>query len=163
MSCNRLEASLMEYLDGRLPAGERAVVDKHLASCEECAARVEGFRAVSRSLDAWEAPEVSPWFDARLRGRMAEEAARSWSLPSLRALLRPVYALGLAAMVLVGSLVVWNTRPSPPVQKAENAKPAAAAEAERLDEIMPVVEDYDILANFDMLAELKPAPGRNKL
>ncbi len=152
----------MEYMDGRLPDQERAEVDQHLASCRECAIRLEGFRTVSLRLDGWEAPEVSPWFNARLRQRIAEETVWSrWGLAGLRSLLRPAYAYAMAAILVVGSLVVWNTRPAPPVQKAQAPKAAAAsAAAQRLDEIMPVVDDYDILANFDMLGELKPAKSK---
>ena len=156
----------MEYLDGRLAAGDRATLERHLASCAACAERLEGFRAVSTALGAWEAPEVSPWFDARLRRRIAAgEAAGPWWWPGrLRLALRPAYALGLAAVLLAGSLVIWNRRPASVAHNAPAPKPQAV-EKQRLEEIMPVVDDYDILANFDVLADLKPAKSvvKNKL
>ena len=161
MTCDRLEALWIEYLDGRLAAGDRATLERHLASCAGCAERVRDFRAVSAALDSWEAPEVSPWFDARLRRRIAAEAAGPWGwLGRLRAALRPAYALGLAAVLLAGSLVIWNRRPALVAHNAPAPKPTAV-EKQRLEEIMPVVEDYDILANFEMLGELKQE--KNKL
>ncbi|MCC6536021.1 MAG: zf-HC2 domain-containing protein [Bryobacterales bacterium] len=35
--CNEVLARLSAYLDGELPAGERAQVDAHLAACPNCA------------------------------------------------------------------------------------------------------------------------------
>ena len=159
MNCNSLEALLIEYLDGRLAAANRAAVEEHLGSCAACAGRVEGFRVVSRSLEGWEAPEISPWFQTRLRQRIAQEAERRSWLGSLRLLLRPAYALGIAAILLAGSLVLWNARPAS--SRLTPAPQPSALEQQRVDEIMPVVDDYEILAHFEILGELKQE--KNKL
>lgn len=163
MNCEGLETRLIEYLDGRLDGQDKAAVERHLASCAGCAARAEGFRSVFLSLDAWEAPEISPWFNARLRRRIAaEEERRSWR-GRLGVLLRPVHALGMAGgvavVLLAGALVMWNTRRTPLVVNQPVPQPAAVEH--RMEEIIPVVEDYEILANFDMLGELKRE--KNKL
>jgi anti-sigma factor RsiW len=41
-------AVLMDYLEGVLPAGLKADVDEHVASCERCAAYVASYRETPR-------------------------------------------------------------------------------------------------------------------
>ncbi len=164
MNCHKLDSVLIEYLDGRLPARERAGVERHLASCPECAGYARDFRSVFSSLEAWKAPEVSPWFYARLRQRIAvaeAEAAerRTWR-GLVRLVRRPVYGWAMAGVVLAASFVVWNARQAAPVRNAPATR-AVAAERPRMDEIIPVVDDYEIVADFDLLGELKH--DKNKL
>src|SRR5574341_2381839 len=98
MNCEKLEGLLIEYLDGVLNPAGRATVETHLAACAGCRERVESFRAVSRALDAWETPEVSPWFNARLHAKIAEsESKASWP-DALRASLKPSYTMALAVV-----------------------------------------------------------------
>ena len=120
MNCHRLETLLIEYVDGRLAAAGRTTVEDHLKSCAGCRTRVEDFRSLSQVLDAWEAPEISPWFNARLRRRIAAKEAEGWGWGGwwvwserLRFLLHPGYAAAMGVMVVAGSLAVWNARPAP--------------------------------------------------
>ena len=155
MNCHQLETSLIEYVDGKLAAASRSTVEDHLRSCAGCRARVEGFRSVSQVLDGWDAPETSPWFTARLRQRIAALEAASWGwrtwrawAEQLRFLLAPGYATAMGFMIVAGSLAVWNTRPAP-------APRAPVVAQHRTEEITPAVDDYEILADFDVLSDLE--------
>jgi hypothetical protein len=49
----------------------------HLESCEACRTELAELRSTYALLDAWTAPEPSPYFDSRLQARLREaEAAR---------------------------------------------------------------------------------------
>lgn len=151
MNCHQLETLLIEYVDGRLAAAaSRTSVEDHLRTCAGCRARVEGFRSVSQVLDGWEAREISPWFTARLRQRIAVQEAASWRAwaEGLRLLLHPGYATAMGFLIVAGSLAVWNTRPA-------SAPKAPIVAQQRIEETTPVVNDYEILADFDVLSDLE--------
>jgi anti-sigma factor RsiW len=140
MSCSRMESKILGYIDGRLKEGERREVEKHLAGCAVCRLRVNEFRAVSGLLDELPVIEPSPEFDLRVHARVAAEPVkRDWWAAFLPA---PRVAFA-AAMLLLAS--VWIGRYSNPSQ------PQIAQED------IPVLENYDVISNFDPLTEL-PQP-----
>jgi anti-sigma factor RsiW len=145
MTCERLETELIAYLDGRVDPARRREVEDHLAVCADCGARAAGFHRVSRLLDDYPAADPSPFFDARLRGRLAAEPRpRWWSLW----IPQPRLALATAALLALG---LWVSA-FPPV-----APPPTAAQAEeefRMINDMHVLENYEVLADFDALSEL---------
>jgi hypothetical protein len=47
----------------------------HLSSCEPCSTELKELRATYALLDAWPAPEPSPYFDSRLQARLREATA----------------------------------------------------------------------------------------
>jgi anti-sigma factor RsiW len=47
----------------------------HLAACEACRTELEELRSTYALLDAWPAPEPTPYFDSRLQARLREAAA----------------------------------------------------------------------------------------
>ncbi len=147
MNCSKLETVWLPYLDGKLSAQERALVDAHLTACADCAARLEGFHAVSNALESWEAPAPSAWFDVRLRHRIAAEAAPRgfWGWLGLPV---PSFPLGVAAMLFLASLLVWSggTREALPEQLVTDVK---------MDELLHVMEEVELLNDFDVLGELK--------
>ncbi|PYT81524.1 MAG: hypothetical protein DMG40_08920 [Acidobacteria bacterium] len=138
MSCSRMEKKILGYLDRRLKESERLEVEKHLAGCAACRLRVNGFRAVNGLLDELPTIEPSPAFDLRVHARVAAEPMKhSWRawFPS------PRVAIVAAALVVA---TVWvSTRPT-------NTQPQIAQ-----DDI-PVLENMDVLSNFDVLTELPP-------
>ena len=138
MSCSRMENKILGYVDGRLKEGERLEVDKHLAACAACRLRVNEFRTVSSLLDELPMIEPSPGFDMRVRARVAAEPVKqSWWAWF------PAPRVAFAASVL-GLATIWvATRPNNPPQIAQ--------------EDIPVLENYDVLSNFEPLTEL-PAP-----
>jgi len=154
MSCERMESRILGYVDGRLKARDAREVETHLEACATCRLRVNEFRAVSGLLDELPMIEPSPAVDARVRARVAAEPVKqSWL-----SLLTPSPRVAFAAAMLVASIVYVGTRPGqqPPLNPANN--PVAAPEAIAND--MPVLENYDVLANFEALTDL-PDPIQN--
>ena len=75
--CNRVLASLTEYLDGRMTGVEMQRIDAHLDSCPGCAREFETQRAVQGSL-AWLGPVPAPAdLPLRIRVALSQESARS--------------------------------------------------------------------------------------
>ena len=150
MSCGRMEKQMMPYVDGRLKISEQREVEAHLAACPGCRLRVNEFRAVSGLLDELPLIEPSSAFDARVRARVAAEPVKqSWwaeFLPSPRAV--------LAASMLVLATIWISSRPVTQV----NNTTGAGSTAQAIDpNDLPVLENYDVLANFEPLTEL-PQP-----
>jgi anti-sigma factor RsiW len=139
MSCGRMENRILPYVDGRLKEGERLEMDKHLAACAACQLRVNEFRAVTGLLD--ELPVIAPSeaFDLRVHARVAAEPAKqswwAWFTPSPRVALA-------ASLLLLATVWIGTQSPNQPQIAQED---------------IPVLENYDVLSNFDPLTEL-PQP-----
>src|ERR1700682_4597385 len=140
MSCGRMEKKIMGYVDGRLKEGERLEMEKHLSRCAPCQLRVNEFRAVNVLLDEVPMIEPSAAFDVRVWARVAAEPAKqswgAWFAPAARAAVA-------AAMVWLGS------RPAEPSLNA--------SEVEKINQNLPVLENFDVLSNFAPLTDL-PQP-----
>lgn len=149
MTCDRMEQGLIPYLDGRANAAQRREVEEHLAVCPDCGARAAGFQRVSSLLEEYPATEASPYFDARLRSRLAAEPRRRWWSAWIP---QPRLALATAALVVFGAWIAVVPPDVPP------PSPAQAEEDFRVIKDMHVLENYDVLSNFDALSEL-PAEG----
>ena len=108
-TCNAHLADLL--LDDGYTAAHPEFAD-HLAECSACRAELSGLRATFALLDEWTAPEPSPYFDAKVRGRLREaeaappeglwERTRAFFLFSTGRHLRPVMTGALAVLMLVG-------------------------------------------------------------
>jgi anti-sigma factor RsiW len=132
-----MENRILPYVDGRLKEGERLEMEKHLAACTACQLRVNEFRAVTGLLDELPVIQPSEAFDLRVHARVAAEPVKqSWWASFM-----PAPRVALAASMLLLATVWIGTR-SNPVPIAQ-------------DDI-PVLENYDVLANFDPLTELPP-------
>ncbi len=153
MSCSRMEKKMMPYVDGRLKASEQREVEAHLAVCAACRVRVSEFRAVSGLLD--ELPQIEPSgaFDARVRARVAAEPVKqSWW-----AVFAPSPRAALAASMLLLATIWIGSRPGPTGDHSQNVavNPAGIDPND-----LPVLENYDILANFEPLTDLpQPVQG----
>ena len=156
MNCSNMEQRLIAYVDGRATVGERREVETHLAECAACRERAEQFRSLFGVMDEWQAPPISPSFDAAVRARVAQLPARgsfwAWLMPSPRA------AFALSAVVL---LSVWlsSVRPTR-APEAAVAQVQSSGEAEfKMIEDLPALENYDVISNFDALSDLPAAPA----
>ena len=151
MSCSRMEKQMMPFVDGRLKISEQREVEAHLAACAACRLRVNEFRAVSGLLD--ELPQIEPSgaFDARVRARVAAEPVKQnwWAVfaPSPRA----AFA---ASMLLLATIWIGSRPPT-------DHSPNVAVNPANIDpNDLPVLENYDILANFEPLTDLpQPVQG----
>lgn len=149
MSCERIESRILSYIDGRLKESERPEVEKHLASCSACQLRVEEFRAVSGLLDELPVIQPSPAFDARVRAMVAAEPVKQSWWAWLHVSPRVAFA---ASMLLLAALWLgFYQRPAPPLPWSN---PQVADEEMMQD--LPVLEDHDVLSNFEPLKELPP-------
>lgn len=142
MSCSRMENKILGYVDGRLKASEHAEMEKHLATCSACSLRVNEFRAVSGLLDELPQIEPSAAFDVRVRALVAAEPVKqswwAWFAPSVR----PAFA---ACLLLIAVLWVGMRQEVSPMNEAQ------------IQQDLPVLENYDVLSNFEPLADL-PQP-----
>jgi anti-sigma factor RsiW len=145
MSCNRMESRILAYVDGRLKAGEQREVEAHLAECAACRVRVNEFRAVWGLLE--ELPQIEPSgaFDARVRARVAAEPVKqswwAWLAPSPRV----AFA---ASMLLLATVWIGSRAGNSPVMGP------AIDPAEQIASDLPVLENYDVLSNFEALTDL---------
>ena len=151
MSCDRIESRILPYVDGRLKASEQREVEAHLAECPACRVRVSEFRAVSGLLDELPKIEPSGAFDARVRARIADEPVKqswwAWLAPSPR--------VAFAASLLLLATVWVGSRPGTPGGRPNVATSDPLVIIDSND--LPVLENYDVLANFEPLTDL---PGQ---
>ena len=88
------------------PAAASPAAREHVAACAECGQELHELQATMQAMDAWEAPEPTPYFDTRLAARLREEKANPpaslWERMRARLLygsnlqLRPIAAGALA-------------------------------------------------------------------
>ena len=139
------EGTLHAYLDGeleRIQPGAAAVLEAHLARCEECRARFEEARAVrdraSRILEHAGAPQVDvPPFDAVLRRARGGAGAAGTAGAGRR---RPLLPLAWAASIALALAGGWWAR-----EMALGPVPVSSLSLESAD--------------LDAVAEAPPAPA----
>lgn len=75
MSCKTCQTHLPDLLleDGYEAAHPE--IAAHLKECANCAKELSELRSTMEVMDAWTAPEPSPYFDSRLRARVREASA----------------------------------------------------------------------------------------
>ena len=103
-----------EELAGLLlePETASAEVRKHVAECDGCRRELEELKATMGLMDAWQAPEPSPFFYTRLNARMREErqaAPVGWFarfkaslVYGSRTHMKPLAAMAMTVVLLVG-------------------------------------------------------------
>jgi hypothetical protein len=151
MSCEKMESRILSYMDGRLKENERPEVEKHLASCAACQLRVEEFRAVSGLLDELPVIEPSPEFDARVHALVAAEPVKrqsSWAWLTVS----PRVAFAASMLLLAALWMGFYPRPQQVLPWGGNPQMAD----EQMMQDLPVLEDHDVLSNFEPLKELPP-------
>jgi len=164
MTCQQIESFLLPYLDGKLSAHQQRLVEAHLQACALCGERVKGFADVSGLLEEWAAVEPSPFFNTRLEQRLAEEAAsgggwKNWLRRlALLPIPNPVFAMALLIVVSMATVLLQHsTAPTQELASQQTRVETAALSGE--DEVflyrdLAVLEDWEVLRNFDVLQEL---------
>ncbi|HVT96397.1 MAG TPA: hypothetical protein VHE33_02755 [Acidobacteriaceae bacterium] len=132
MICREVKESLPDLL--LAPKQASAEVRAHVDGCAECARELKELEATLSLMDAWDAPEVSPYFDTRMAVLLREEqqsAPAGW-LERMRARLtfgnrvnlRPLMAGAMALVVAagVGTYVGFGgfSPTKPPVQQVQS-------------------------------------------
>jgi anti-sigma factor RsiW len=150
MGCERMESRILGYVDGRLKENDRLDLEKHLADCGPCRLRVNEFTAVSGLLSDLPLIEPSPAFDMRVHARVAAEPQPKvdrWAW--LRVSPRIAFA---ASMLLLMALWLGYRNGTPIV-------PVIPDNDQAMMQDLPVLEDHDVLQNFEPLKDL-PAPAQ---
>jgi hypothetical protein len=155
MNCNEIRERLLDLAAGVDPGTPE--IGQHMASCADCAGKIEELRQTMALLDEWKAPEPSPFFDTRLQARLRQEAAAphaAW----FNWLRRPALVFSLAAVLVVGSVIAGSRSylfqtgeiaTNPPVPAAP-ARPGSA-----VGDLQALERNNDLYADFDMLDELQ--------
>ena len=114
------------------PAAVSSAAREHVAACADCSQELDELRATMAAMDAWEAPEPTPYFDTRLAARLREvkenppaglwERMRGRLLYGSNLQLRPVAAGALALLLLMGGgTAVWVQHGAQPPARQESA------------------------------------------
>ena len=168
MNCSQIEMNAIAYLDGKLARAKADAFRRHLAECSPCAERLRAFSDVSSLMDSWAPVEPSASFNARLQQRILSEPAAqgSWLdrlslwLPAKNPLGNPALAGALLGMI-VFAVGLARYAPGTSVSFAPNTTDTAVvASFEGTDELalyqdLPVLENLELLANFEVLQELQ--------
>jgi predicted anti-sigma-YlaC factor YlaD len=170
---------LFAYVHKLLEPREEQEVQGHLGRCSACRGTVAECQKLDDLLSEWKPTEPSPWFDARVRTAVALDDRA----PSRHLLLGPRWSRWLAPALVAVTVVVTSvvilrvrgahesrqgvaqqptqgTQPLAVAQGSKHAPRNPRAQADKgeeelsLYENLPVLEDYDMLANFDVLSEL---------
>jgi anti-sigma factor RsiW len=144
-----MESRILGYVDGRLKESERLDVEKHLAGCAPCRVRVHEFSAVSGLLNDLPLIEPSAEFDTRVYARVAAEpqAKSSWW-----AWLHVSPRIAFAASMLLLMALWLGYRNGTPIA------PVIPDNDQAMMQDLPVLEDHDVLQNFEPLKDLPPGP-----
>lgn len=156
MICRKYKDELMDLLLD--PQHASAEARQHVSECAECSEELRGLQSTLGVLDAWEAPEISPFFDSRMAALLREEQraepagfferVRDRLLFGNPVNLRPVLAGALAAVLLVGGgLYAGLTqlhKPAPPVKAS-----ATVQDLQSLDENSQVFQQLNSLDQGD--------------
>lgn len=174
MNCKELEVTAIAYLDGKLPPRQREAVESHLEGCSACRERIQGFSGVLGILSEWEDIRPSPFFHTRLARRIEQEAASEGWWGSLRQgwlfrpLANPVFAAALVAVVALAVVLLRYSpapletmTPEPPLPRV-TAVSTVGVDDPTFYSKMPMLEDWDVLRNFEVLQELSDTPPANQ-
>jgi hypothetical protein len=148
MSCTKILSGILPYIDGQLQAKGRAEIEKHLAACASCRLRMEQFRAVAALLDQLPVIEPSLAFDVRVRALAAGAVIKQGWWPSLK--VSPRVALAASVLLLAALWIGFYERPRTPTLPWSDPQIAD----EQMIQDLPVLEDHDVLSNFEPLREL---------
>lgn len=149
MNCERFRDQMLDALEGPAPAE----LEEHVRACGACAQELESLKKTSALLEEWPAPEVSPFFDSRLRARLREQAAApaGW----FEWLRKPALAAAFALLVAVGVGLLIPGAPQPPVAQIPAQSHAARVDSgSAVTDLQTLDQNQDLYANFDLLDEI---------
>ena len=153
--CTAMETKLAEMLLD--PEAAPAKVKTHVAECESCRKELEELRATMGLMDAWTAPEPSPYFMTRLNARMREEREaprQSWWErlraryaygPQMHA--RPLAAMALTVMLFVGGGAYLGMTNLEKTQPPPQPNAAVVHDLQTLDSNAQVLDQLEAISD----------------
>ncbi len=158
MNCRITNENLMDLLSDETSSSPAlSEARSHVAACAACEQKLAEMRSTMALLDAWEAPEPSPYFNARMSAllRAEREAEPAGFFERLRARLlfgsnmhlRPVAAGALALLLLIGGGTYagfMNTAPAPAAHTS-----ATIRDLQSLDDNSQVFQQLNALDQQD--------------
>jgi len=160
MNCNQIRELLPDLAAGMDASMPEPEVEKHIASCADCAAHLRDLQKTMALLDEWQAPDPSPYFDTRLQARLREEMARpatGW-LNWLDWLRRPAWAMSLAAAIFAGALLVGNKSYISQTEAIATKPPSLGLPVQpgtAVGDLQALERNDELYADFDVLDELQ--------
>ena len=166
MNCHEIRELLPDLAAGlgastAPPELDRHEIDRHIASCKDCATHLQELQHTMALLDEWQAPEPSPYFDTRMKARLRAEMARpsAWWLNWLP---RSSWAMlmSFAAVLFAGALAIGIGGKSY-IYQAETIKtdvPSLSLPVQpgtAVGDLQALDRNDDLYADFDMLDELQ--------
>ncbi len=140
-------------------APENTAARAHIATCAACARELAAMKGTMSLLDAWQAPEVSPYFDQKLAVRLREEQAApapGWFEQLKTRLLlntgrqfRPALAGAMALLLIVGGGTVGIT-----TFPHSSNQPVHAAAA--VNDLQILDKNEQALQQFDQMLQETP-------
>jgi len=163
MDCKRIEEMLPDLaagIEARTPE-----VDKHIASCKACSAKLHEFEQTMALLDEWQAPEPSPYFDTRLQARLREEMARP-PAPWYKKLvfLHPAWGMSFAAVIFMVALVAGNRSYIVQTASISTNPPSLGLPVQpgtAVADLQALERNDDLYADFDVLDQLQVQDDTN--
>ena len=150
MKCEEYRES---FIESSLPAETQA----HVSSCAACAQAWAEHQKVFALLDEWKAPEVSPFFDTRLKALVREAKAEEANAGAFGWLRKPFFgmpvwrpaAAGALAIALAAGIGVMRN------SQVENRPIQVAGTA--VSDIQQLDKHEDEISNLDLLDDLNAA------
>ena len=153
MTCRQIESNVADLLFA--PDSVPASVKAHVQQCPDCSRELAEMQATMNLMNAWEAPEPSPYFDTRLNALLREEraAAPAGIFERIRARLlfgsnlhlQPVAATALTVMLAIGGATYAGF-----VGTGHTAQTSAAVgDLQSLDKNQQVFQQLDSLDQDD--------------
>ena len=104
MTCQRIREHFWEYQRRQLSGELMGSLDRHLRSCEACAAEFDQFQQIDQALESLPTIEPSPYFDQKLNVSLAEICPSSarWGFLSPWWKDRYVWTFALLLLATVG-------------------------------------------------------------
>lgn len=153
--CTAMEEKLADLLLD--PDAAPAKVKTHVAECASCQTELNELRATMGLMDAWTAPEPSPYFMTRMNARMREEreAPRlSWFQrirdrftygPQMHA--GPLAATALTVMLLLGGGAYLGVTNIETPQAKPDAEAAVVHDLQTLDSNAQVLDQLEAISD----------------
>jgi len=135
-TCDRIE----EYLDDVLSEAERAAVEEHLETCDECRAAVEDYRRLRRIVLAAPPVEIPDDLGFQIRQRLAR------SIGPRRRLARILYPAAFAAAAALLIAVLMRTEPEMPPPKGPMVVADRGAIATAPEDLETSISDWLVQA-----------------